>query len=102
MKQVPDFANFHNPESLVSGGVYSVLPGVLFRPLAEADSIINTFQSVANLRIFDPRDFFKGDRGYLIFDQVSNRLLYRDDSHLSPTGAMRITGPLLREINNWK
>ena len=102
MKQVPDFANFHNPESLVAGGVYSVLPGVLFRPLADADSIINTFQLVPQVRIFDPRDFFKGDRGFLIFDQASNRLLYKDDSHLSTTGAMRITTPLLKEIKNWK
>lgn len=101
MKQVPDFANFHNPESLVSGGVYSVLPKILFASLSDADSIIQTFQS-EQVRVFDPRDFFKGDRGYLIFDRVSNRLLYKDDSHLSSTGAIRITTPLLMEIHHWK
>ncbi len=101
MKQVPDFANFHNPESLVSGGVYSVLPHVLFRPLADADSIIHSFET-DKVKVFDPRGFFKGDRGYLIFDQERNRLLYRDDSHLSPTGAMRVTTPLLKEITQWK
>ncbi len=99
-KQIPDFSNFHNPEALALGGVYSVRESSLLKYLGEGDTIIDSLKTDSRVNIFDARAYLKGGRGFLLFDESTNHLFYHDDSHLSKTGSMRITTPLLQKLQD--
>ena len=98
-KQIPDFSNFHNPEALMLGGVYSVRESSLLKYAGEADDIIDSLQLAGRVTVFDTRAYLRGGRGFMLYDEKGNHLLYHDDSHLSATGSMRITTPLLKTLS---